>query len=131
MSARWISFARDLSTVLVSGSESLIATVNAHEGANGVCDGGGVRGEGARRWSVQGGEEGVGDIAIAGSVAQSGVEGCSRVYGPVEVALLEEGIVGVVGEGRLACSSCRGSLVLDGGLVAGLHRMHSDIAGSG
>ena len=119
-------------TVLVSGSESLIAIVSAHEGANGAYDGGDVRGEGARRWSVQGGGEGeVGDIAIAGSVAQSGDEGCSRVYGPVEVALLEESIVGVVGEGRLACSSCRGSLVLDGGLVAGLHRMHSDIAGSG
>jgi hypothetical protein len=123
---------RDLSTVLVSGSESLIATVNAHEGANGVCDDGGVRGEVARRLIVQGGgEEGVGDTAIAGSVVQSGDEGCSRVYGPVEVALLEEGIVGVVGEGRLACSSCLGSLVLDGELVAGLHRMHSGIAGLG
>ena len=122
---------RGLSTVLLSGSGNLIATVSAREGANGVCDGGGVRGEGARRWSVQGGQEEVGDIAIAGSVAQSGGEVCSRVYGPVEVALLEEGIVGLVGEGRLACSSCRGSLVLGGGLVAGLHRMHSDIAGSG
>ena len=118
----------------MSGSESLIAIVSAHEGANGVFEGGGggVRGGVARRWIVRGGGEGeVGDIAIEESVARIGVEGCSRAYGPVEVVLLEEGTVGVVGEGRLACSSCRGSLVLDGGLVAGLHRMHSDIAGSG
>ena len=87
----------------------------------------------ARRWIVRGGGEGeVGDIAIEESVARIGVEGCSRAYGPVEVVLLEEGIVGVVGEGRLACSSRQGSLVLGGGSVAGLRRMHlEDIARSG
>ncbi len=125
---------RDLLTVLVSGSESLIVIVSVREGANGVCDdGGGARGGVAQRWIVQGGGEGeVGDIAIEGLVARSGVEGYSRVYGPVEVVLLEGGIVGVVGEGRLACSSCQGSLVLGGGSVAGLRRMHfEDIAGSG
>lgn len=121
---------RDLETVLAS----LIAIVSAREGANGVCDGGGgVRGGVARRWIVRGGGEGeVGDIAIEESVARIGVEGCSRAYGPVEVVLLEEGIVGVVGEGRLACSSRQGSLVLGGGSVAGLRRMHlEDIARSG